>query len=468
MDLWHAWLQAVRPLRAACSRHRTFLWMVVVLAAMSVRADRAGVTSFIRAHWLVESAYLGLLHFFHTTALKLDVLTRLWARLAVRLFDRFVVRINGKLVLIADGIKIPKEGRKMPAVKSLHQESECNAKAEFIMGHSCQAVSLLVQGVGLFFAVPLACRIHEGLVFSNRWKKTLLDRLVALLRSLGLEGFYLVADSYYASQKVARPLLATGDHLITRLRRNAVGHRPAEPPRIKRPGRPRKYGTKVRLRNLFRPARNSTHALSTAYGEHDVAITYRCADLLWRPLGTVVRIVAIRHPTRGNILLMSTDLTLHPLCILQIYSLRFKIEVSFKQAVHTVGTYAYRFWMYPMKKIKRGSGNQYLHHASEKYRHDVRRKMRAYHHHIQLGVIVQGLLQYLALTHRRAVWYHFHIGSWLRTMKTHATPSELVVARALANSFAQFLLRLAPGHFLQEFLARYLDLEKCPGFRAAS
>jgi len=148
MDLWHAWLQAVRPLRAACSRHRTFLWMVVVLAGMSVRADRAGVTSFIRAHWLVESAYLRLLHFFHTTALKLDVLTRLWARLAVRLFDRFVVRINGKLVLLADGIKIPKEGRKMPAVKSLHQESECNAKAEFIMGHSCQAVSLLVQGVG--------------------------------------------------------------------------------------------------------------------------------------------------------------------------------------------------------------------------------------------------------------------------------------------------------------------------------
>ena len=45
----------------------------------------------------------------------------------------------------ADGIKIPKCGRKMPAVKFLHQQSEANTKPEFITGHSLQAVSLLVQ-----------------------------------------------------------------------------------------------------------------------------------------------------------------------------------------------------------------------------------------------------------------------------------------------------------------------------------
>jgi len=63
----------------------------------------------------------------------------------------------------------------MPAVKSLHQQSASNSKPEFIMGHSFQAISLLVQGAsGHVAAVPLTSRIHEGLVFSNRDSRTLL------------------------------------------------------------------------------------------------------------------------------------------------------------------------------------------------------------------------------------------------------------------------------------------------------
>jgi hypothetical protein len=36
------------------------------------------------------------------------------------------------------------------------------------MGHSLQAVALLVNAASSVFAVPLAIRIHEGLVWSNR------------------------------------------------------------------------------------------------------------------------------------------------------------------------------------------------------------------------------------------------------------------------------------------------------------
>jgi hypothetical protein len=36
-----------------------------------------------------------------------------------------------------------------------------------------QAVSLLVHAAQSFFAVPLAARIHERLVWSNRDKRTL-------------------------------------------------------------------------------------------------------------------------------------------------------------------------------------------------------------------------------------------------------------------------------------------------------
>jgi hypothetical protein len=51
--------------------------------------------------------------------------------------------------------------------------------------------------------------------------------------------------------------------------------------------------------------------------------------------------------------------------------------------------------MKAMKPIRRFSKDQYLHHSTAIYRNQVRRKLAAYHRHIQCGLIVQGLLQYL-------------------------------------------------------------------------
>jgi hypothetical protein len=140
----------------------------------------------------------------HSPALDLRKRIPLWAAVACRIFDRRLVRVGGRLVLLADGLKAPNEGHQMPAVKSLHQQSAANTKPDFIMGHSCQAVSLLVQALGGALAVPLACRIHEGLVCSSRCRRTQLDKLVGLLFDLALAAsFFLVADAYYASRKVA-------------------------------------------------------------------------------------------------------------------------------------------------------------------------------------------------------------------------------------------------------------------------
>jgi hypothetical protein len=58
-----------------------------------------------------------------------------------------------------------------------------------------------------------------------------------------------------------------------------------------------------------------------------------------RPVGILVRFVVVLHPQRGAILLMCTDLTLPALDVIRIYGLRFKIEVSFKPALHVIGAY---------------------------------------------------------------------------------------------------------------------------------
>ena len=177
-------LRALQPLRPVCSRTTTFLWLAVVLAALCLRPDLAGVTSLVRSLGLSDAGYYALLHFIHSSALNIELLPRLWLQSIPRLFGRRLVRVRGRAVVLADGLKRPKEGKKMPGVKCLHQESRCNAKASFIMGHSLQAVAVLAHAAGAYVALPVAARIHEGVVWSNRDRRTLLDKLSALLLGL--------------------------------------------------------------------------------------------------------------------------------------------------------------------------------------------------------------------------------------------------------------------------------------------
>ena len=344
MQLWMLWWDAIWLLRPAFSRLRTFLWFATAAAGLAARTDLLGVTSIVRALTLKPALYDKLLDHFHSGAVKLDRLTALWAQAALRLFPEPLC-LNGRRVLVGDGIKIPKRGKKMPAVKLLHQQSGTN-KAEYIMGHSLQAVSILVNAADSVFAVPLAARIHEGLVWSNRDRRTLLDKMLALLRIVALQDpFYFVADAYYAAGKIVCGLLAQNNHLVTRAKANAVAYAPVAHQGPKRRGRPRLYGQKIKLKSLFKDLDAMQSAPSPVYGEKKVTIQYRACDLLWRPAARLVRFVLVIHPTRGSLLLMGTDLSLSPIDIIPLYGLRFKIEHGFKQAVNVVGAFGYHFWM---------------------------------------------------------------------------------------------------------------------------
>jgi hypothetical protein len=293
-------------------------------------------------------------------------------------------------------------------------------------------------------------------VFSNRDSRTLLDKLVALLLSITSvcnKTVVLVADAYYASAKVILPLLKLGHHLVTRAKSNAVAY--LAPPMVAKPGkgRPRIYGEKVRLKDMAADDSAFTSAPSPVYGERDVQVRFRVLDLLWKPVGRIVRFCIVHHPLRGTIFLMSTDTSLSALEILQLYGYRFKIELGFRQAVHVIGAYAYHFWMLGMKPLRRGGGDQYLHRTSDEYRVAIRTKLRAYHLYVQLGCIAQGLLQHLAINHTAEVWHCFR--SWLRTMNPAMPPSELIVASALRSTLSVFLAVPALAPDLTKILDKY-------------
>ncbi len=469
MTLWTEWMRCAHALAGSCRRHRTSLWLMVVLVAWVARPDLLGVTSFVRASFLEPSAYHPLLGFFHSSALPLGPLLAAWVKLTMSLFSP--VTEAGYVLFVADGLKVGKEGRKMPAVKCLHQASEDNSKAEYIMGHSFQVVSLLVAGAtGQVFAVPLLARICEGLVWKrSRQRQSQLAKLASMfLEVTGLARVrgLLVADAYYANRTVIVPLLAEGHQLISRVRKNAVAFEPAPIPQRRGRGRPRKYGRKVRLRDLFKGWQSFSEAPSPVYGEQDTTIQYRSVDLLWRPVGRLVRFVLVKHPTRGCMILLATDLELAPLAIIKLYGLRFKIEVSFYQALHTLGGYAYHFWMMAMKPLRRGDGDQHMERRSVDYHRAVARKLDAYHRYVQLACIVQGLLQHLAINFAPVVWATFR--SWLRTMKTDHVPSEMVTAHALRTHLPHFLLDASSERELKKFILDRADYDRIPGFGMAA
>lgn len=463
MRLWFEWWKIVLQLRNACSRYRTFLWLGVVLAGFTIRVDLLGVTSIIRALGLIECSYDRLLDFIHSKALSIQKLTQAWINIALKYLP--LLKRNGRVILVGDSIKIPKSGKKMPAVKKLFQESESNTKPSYIFGHSYQAVAVLVGIMPGIFAIPLISRIHEGLILSNRDHRTLMDKMVELLMLIATQNpYYFVADAYYACKTIIHGVLENGNHLISRVKTNAVAYELARPQKCKgKRGRKRMYGKKIKLITLFNKVEIMQEAQSPLHDEKGIMIRFLVQDLIWRRAAVMVRFVAVVHPTKGKLLLMSTDLSLSALEIIELYGLRFKIELSFKQAVREIGAYSYHFWMKNMKKIKRNGKNQYLHRNTEKYRKAVLRKIDAYHRFVQIGIIAQGLLQYLACCHTKLVWNSF--GSWIRTIRPGILPSEMVTSIAMRNTFPEFLAGSNEKLNLTKFIVERIDISRTEGIR---
>ena len=114
-------------------RSATYRWFVAVVCGFMVRGDHLGVTSIIRGLGLHGEQYERLIHFFRSTAYSLEELRKTWYRIIAK--SGLLFKVNGRNLILGDGTKTSKEGRYMPGVKKLYQESENSAKPQYIFGH---------------------------------------------------------------------------------------------------------------------------------------------------------------------------------------------------------------------------------------------------------------------------------------------------------------------------------------------
>jgi hypothetical protein len=463
MELYQRLEQIIVTLRPVFKREATFDWFVLLLWGVLLTTQPPAVTSYLNALGLGEVYYGQALHWFHSSAFSIDELCQGWGRwLKVHPNTQ---RLQGQRVYVGDGIKVRKEGRKMPGVKGLHQESEDVSKPEWIRGHYFSALGLLLGAGQAMFATPIVLKLHDGVEpMESEPAATLVEKMAQLCVQFTEQGSYVILDAYYASVKVLQPFRAHGLHLITRVRITTVAkaafcHRPGP----HGPGRLRKWGSDVKLRELFAPRQECLTTSVWLYGQR-VTVYYQCFEFYWDSPDDKVRFVLTQLPSGKQIILLSSDVSLSAPAVIEAYGWRFKIEVSFRALTQVLQGFCYRFWLKSMAKATHWPQNLKLADYPESFQRKVGMKVEAFERFINLNALALGLLQVLALEMPKIVWTHFPL--WFRTLPKHGYPSEQIVRLALQHQPPVNLAKSRPTLLLAKLLTAKLIQTKDPDNQA--
>lgn len=442
--------EILSELRPVFSRQATFEWFVLLMWGVLLCSGQTAVTSYLNAVGLSEYYYHQALHWFHSQAWSVVKLSQTWAQWLMR--HPNVHRLRGKPVYIGDGIKVSKEGRKMPAVKKLHQESDNTSKPDWIRGHYFGCLCLLLGSVDALFAVPIVLRIQDGLQQHEVQTITLVDRMAALCVRLATTGSYVVLDAYFAAGSLIAKFRENQLHLISRVRINTVGKHPLPPRTAKRGrGKPPIWGERIQLRTLFT---NTSDFISSTVGLYGklVTVSYRTIDLHWDSPEHLVRFVLTVLPCGKQLILLSTDITLNGSEIIEAYGWRFKIEVTFRTLIQLLWGFSYRFWMKNIPPTPRWPKNIIIDQFPIKDRPLLNRKMAAMERFVNLNAIGLGILQLLSLEMSVDIWRGFP--RWFRTLPKHGYPTEQIVRLTLQDRAVPILAKCRPCLLLTKFISQ--------------
>lgn len=451
MKLYQRIEQILLQFRPVFRREATFEWFVLLFWGVVLSTQAPAVTSYLNALGLGEGYYHQALHWFHSSAFSVDALCATWGKWLSE--HRSVQRLRGQRLYVGDGIKVGKEGRKMPGVKGLHQESTDVSKPEWIRGHYFSALGVLLGRGTARFAVPIVFKLHDGIeaVEAARQELTLVDQMAALCVTYMSAGSYALLDAYYASAKVLQPFRKQGLHLISRVRSSTVAYAAfSSLPSKRGRGRPRKWGSAIALKDLFAPPAACLKATVWLYGQQ-TTVYYQCFRLFWDSPDATVLFVLTQLPKGKPIILLSSNVLLTGVEVIEAYGKRFKIEVCFRTFVLLLGGFAYQFWLKLMDKTPQFPPNLCLTDYGATEQDQIQQKVEAVERFVNLNAIVLGVLQVLALELPQTVWGNFP--RWFRTLPEHGYPTEQIVRLTLQHQQPTIFARSSPTLLLPQLLA---------------
>ena len=377
-----------------------------------LRSDKLGVTSVIRDLALSPDCYPSLIHFFRASSWSLDAIRLRWFSIVK---NNFPLYKEGPFhVMVGDGVKQPKEGRRMPGVKKLFQESENSSKPEYIHGHMFGGLGILAGNPGDWARVPLSIRLHDGLQATYAWKGASISLASHVLKMVGdayraaqtFGNCLLLLDRYFLTTPVLEALDALNRggpvrlEIVTKAKKNWVAY---EKPAPKKPGRerPPKKGAAIHLKELFKSHKERfLETQMELYGKQET-IYYYSIDLLWgQKLYQELRFVLVEMNGVQSIL-ASTSLELEPLSIIRLYSYRMRIECTFRELKQQIGAFCYHFWSKYMPKLsyyqKAGEPGPLDWVKDERSQRLILKAIRATEMHMAQSCIAMGILQGISI-----------------------------------------------------------------------
>lgn len=430
---------ALESFRDCFTREAAYKWFAIIVVGFLLRSDHLGMTTVIRDLALDGCNYENLRHFFYSAAWSLEELRLRWY--AVVRDSGFVYTVNSRSVLAGDGVKTSKEAKYMPGVKKLVQESENSSKPEFIFGHMFGAIGVVLGNAQL--CCPLMFNIQEGLKSVSQWPDSfvsgeshvvqMVDNLFNATKTFGksyalLDRLFLSAPALIRLKELNRAYDASENilEIVTKAKANCVAYRKPEQSERRGRGRPRMRGESVHLKDLWGIADQFTTTTAYVYGKEE-AVSYLCVNLLWgKGIYQELRFV-LTNLNGARSILVSTDLSLSPVQIIELYAHRFKIENCFRAFKQQFGGFCYHFWTKKMPKLnryrKKGAPEPIDTVTDENDRRLILSKIRAIEAFVLVATIAMGITQMLSLSidSENEVRKWRYLRTWVDTRVSEAT-----------------------------------------------
>lgn len=458
----HYLYQMLGTFRHLFARHTPWVLFALVILGFIGMPHVEGLSSWCR-FWLMEEAgYHRLVHFFHSSAWCLDNLVAHWSHLVWN--QQVAVNVQGRAVLLGDHTAVVKDARRMPGVVTLHQDSETQSKPNYYRGHYWGVIGLLVGSLAEAFCLPLDARLHQGFAHRDPQQSSPTDRDTQCVKLVHMAldfakrhdtGVILVLDAFFAISAVfalanslwSIALKQPSLSLLTRAKKSYVAYYEPQAPTTRSPGRPRKYGDKVKLKDIFQTHQDQfLTAPCHVYGRLET-VSYLALNLMWKPIKGPLRFI-FAITSRGPIVLMCSDLALDPLTAIALYCARVRIETMFAMLKGVLDAFAYRFWSkYLPRHSRKPKKNAALKSPKAQHLPRVQETWEACERFVMLGCIALGLLQLIALKFPEQIWASFT--RFLRT-RSRALPSERTVKAVLAQELVEDFHRFRPSAMMQE------------------